>query len=540
MIMVLTKEPGLIDPQFGDSRDVGAMRLEEWYLQLDVVGKARAEGWACGCPIVEELIADRGAGAMLERYSEVNTMHEALMTAVRDQNQHLHHYLAQTTTRYPEEIPQKFEPDSVPDDYAETMPVIGSLVGYALPRIAIEIMNVQDSDNPAIGSIEELVENLKQAIIDSNNPYEFLARVSTKACELGVAPERIFHHVFIEGWIEEHNATSMMALAADAFRMYAPGLFEKYVRLSPEEWRDQELHMDFTSVINYRSTSKERIDLTTHEITNGRGLVELRGRGGHIIQGWLENPQTQGAVQVLYSDDDLTIGKLTATHMMSPVGPSDGVGGQHGLPRWADYRIFKPDENPNNGLYCQAKRNDVREPTILRAVELPEPSKLVITNVLQSNRHERAVDLDEQSKQRASMGEHVYLACRESEIGQIVIDGLYIQDILSDEIVAGILEGKPYLWEREKQVDPIEINFFDGRKVQLGAEAKLSHSETPDDATSLDETIKYLIWHRPGTDSICIEPVVGYRQDNDGPHSDILLEKGDRLELKITIELISS
>ncbi|MFZ1812681.1 MAG: hypothetical protein WAU02_04185 [Candidatus Saccharimonadales bacterium] len=493
------------------------MRAQDWYTQLDVTGKARAEGWACGCPIVQQLIESRGAEAMLQRYSEVNSMHSSVMTEVKRHNPQLFTQMNVPATRLPEELPLLYEDESVPANYKEELPVIGSLVGYAMPRVMLELVsqpNADDTQN-SLGAINDAIHSVR-------DPYELLARISNIAYSRGVTPERIFHHVFIEGWLDEHTATSMMKKAAAAFRDYTPDLFERYVTLTPDEWQAQELHMDFASVIDSRATKAnrgEQIDTDEYSISNLWAQVNVRARGGMITSCLLEDPETTETVPILYCDDGKKA-KASATHSMSPVGPSNEPGGQHGPWRWADFRQFPSGDS--RVLHMQAERSDVAEPTMTRRVMLPSQSELAITSVVHSNRFEQP--------ETTNLGEHVYLACPENDICEVVINGNTLTDVLPEGMLERVLAGEPYHWATAPET--LRIGFVDGRTLEMSATARVD-----DDGNEVKYSVTYLIWHRPGTDSLCIEPVVGYDQERD---SRIELASGASLSLETRIQLISS
>ena len=88
--------------------------------------------------------------------------------------------------------------------------------------------------------------------------------------------------------------------------------------------------------------------------------LDIRYRGAYITDCELSSPTTGRRINILYSEQETTKPKLTATHPMVPAGPYEGIGGQHGFPRWSDYHEFSLNDGPDGQKYIalQAKRSD--------------------------------------------------------------------------------------------------------------------------------------------------------------------------------------
>ena len=166
----------------------------------------------------------------------------------------------------------------------------------------------------------------------------------------------------------------------------------------------------------------------------------------------------------------------------------------------------------------QAERGDVGESTMTRSVDLSDPSALKITSAVQSNKYEES--------EPTSLGEHAYFACKEPDIYSLLVDGKGLHEVLDGVNLDDIMAGEPYHW-RNAPAEMI-LAFADGRTIKLSAEASVDG-----DAVSHD----YLVWHRPGTDSICIEPVVGYVPGQAGR---IILAPGALITLQTSIALIAA
>ena len=107
--------------------------------------------------------------------------------------------------------------------------------------------------------------------------------------------------------------------------------------------------------------SETEVPTETVELSKGKSALNVRLRGCFITNLNLTNPITGEETSILNSEQDKTKAKLTASHIMSPIGKYEGIGGQHGFARWADYHEFPllDGENGEKRVSFQAKRSDM-------------------------------------------------------------------------------------------------------------------------------------------------------------------------------------
>ncbi len=268
-------------------------------------------------------------------------------------------------------------------------------------------------------------------------------------------------------------------------------------------------------------------------LENGNSSIEVRKRGAFITECKLETFTTDPQlIDVLYCGQDTSTAKLPASHLMSPVGPSEEIGGQHGLPRWVDWHVFEPTKDILQGwptIVMQAKRDDEEE-TILRALSL-DKHNLKIRSTLQSN---------SERDTKVSLGEHLYFPCSERDIPNIAmyISGesdredklLTLEEAFGKEMVQKLMQGEAFFWPDFSGYT--EINFGNNKYVQLRSRLSIG----PDGAPS--QMISMIIWHLPGSDSICFEPVVGFWKNPDGTirNDELRLAPSSTIELETSIE----
>ena len=112
----------------------------------------------------------------------------------------------------------------------------------------------------------------------------------------------------------------------------------------------------------------------------------------------------------------------------------------------------------------------------------------------------------------------------------MTINDTRLDELLPPGVIATIMAGEPYHWIDNPE--SLTISFRDGRVIELSATSAISQN-----GDSVAHPTSYLIWHKPGTNSICIEPVVGYKPNHDGQ---IDLTAGSSLQLRIRIRLASA
>lgn len=275
----------------------------------------------------------------------------------------------------------------------------------------------------------------------------------------------------------------------------------------------------------------EQAPTDTVRLENGDSSIEVRTRGAFITECKLMSFSTEPkAVELLYCDPEISASKLTASHMMTPVGPSEGIGGQHGIARWVDWHVFEnPTDAPlsqNPRIVMQAKRGDLGE-SLFRTLELGK-DELIIHSEIQSN-------VEEDTK--VSLGEHLYFPCKEGDIEKIRLymdysedESVSLAEAFGQDIADGILEGEPYYWSGFN--GHVDVDFGDDEAlVEIDSDLDIG------DDTAPIQMVGMLIWHKPGTDSICFEPVAGFYKMPDGTlrNDELRLSPMDSVAMRTSI-----
>lgn len=225
---------------FGFGNFVGVLNNPD-FEALPAREQARIVGWADSCPVVNELTnpantdPGRGPEAMLERYGEVNQWFTFIGRVVDDVNPDLFDQLMTPVARFDSEPVGKYEPESVPAFHLIEMSPLGTLPGYALPRL----LTKQIGD----GTVEENqtrlfrgLEALDVAASEATNPSELLAIFAREvAAKQDLKAEAILSGSFSKGWFGEHNAVTMLDQVKEAFKVKAPGLWKVYSGLTDEQ-----------------------------------------------------------------------------------------------------------------------------------------------------------------------------------------------------------------------------------------------------------------------------------------------------------------
>lgn len=251
-------------------------------------------------------------------------------------------------------------------------------------------------------------------------------------------------------------------------------------------------------------------------ISTERASVVVRERGCYVAEAALYSPSLHEVVDVLYSDPDLSTPKLTASHIMTPVGPYEGIGGRHGFPRWADYKVFTLEDGPDGekGVAYQAKRLDTGL-ALAKLFELSDSSLSTITSLHNPG----------DKPENTSLGEHLYFSLEGGQIsGLRVDDGLEIDDLLGEGAEASIKKGEPIYWDNF--AGNITVVMPAGHTIKLAVDVNGAPREQ----------LGMLVWHRPGSSSICFEPTLGFDPETAG--TGLTIEPYETVELLTKIELL--
>jgi len=283
----------------------------------------------------------------------------------------------------------------------------------------------------------------------------------------------------------------------------------------------------FVDEIAANRTGEVPIDLV--ELENGHSALSIRKRGCFIIG---LNLSAYGVTApILFAEDNHAEAKLTASHPMSPVGPYDGIGGQHGFPRWAGYHEFQLPDGPSGErrVSMQAMRSD-EGLSMTRGYALFGSGLSIASTVRNST----------EAAERTSLGEHLYFWLPNQDAAGLRLDHLPLDERLEEPgATEAIMNGQPYFWGGFRGGSL--IHFPDGRLVNVAAHAFV---ETPEgEQIAADEELGMIIWHCKNTESICFEPTLGFRSEGDAYNNERLVLDGYHsvtLETGIALVMVTS
>jgi len=200
------------------------------------------------------------------------------------------------------------------------------------------------------------------------------------------------------------------------------------------------------------------------------------------------------------------------SHPCFPFGPYDGPGGQHGPLRWVDWNLERmssdaicaevslPDLGFNAERHFVIGDNDGYNDGNNR--------RLMVTSSVENTGTEPL---------HTSMAEHFYFALpgglTEETVSHLYANGQSLVDLFPD-FGHGILNGQSFFLAGGGKKDGYTSARFDlpdGKELFLLASSYVEGIGSP-----LSEEVGFVIWHFQGSESICIEPVVGARQQKDG------------------------
>lgn len=210
-------------------------------LELAPRDLARKLGFVAGCPVVERLTdpanvqAGRGTEAMIDRYGEVSFWFGQLSSQLSEQNYALSLQLRLPIVRQAsdKETITAFDEESIPNDYFDFMQPLGTIYGYALPRVLIEQMRGAGDDSQTTEAVQDRLIKGMEAFDEITNDdcsdlYELTARFAEAAVLLDADPNKVLSHVLAPGWLEEHGATWMFTKMKKALEKNAPILWSSY------------------------------------------------------------------------------------------------------------------------------------------------------------------------------------------------------------------------------------------------------------------------------------------------------------------------
>lgn len=218
----------------------GTVDRNPGYFTSSAETKARILGWAGSCPVVEQLIAERGAEAMIGRYGQVNAFFQIITREMNKHNPALAKQMTHSVSRKDGEPAGKYEARSVPPAHETTIAPMGRLPGYASTRLLIEQWGIND-DSLSDEELQERIKNgrdiLHSAIEQSHTPIQFLAHLAEGAISADTASEIVLKNVFPSAWVEEHSGFSTIVELQQSVAEHAPRVWEAYQQM-PDEQKD--------------------------------------------------------------------------------------------------------------------------------------------------------------------------------------------------------------------------------------------------------------------------------------------------------------
>lgn len=261
----------------------------------------------------------------------------------------------------------------------------------------------------------------------------------------------------------------------------------------------------------------ESVPDTVETISHPSGSqLTVRLRGCFVSELELVDKTNNSRVDILYCSPDLTVSKLTASHIMSPVGPSEGLGGQHGFARWASYEQSPQPDGPNGEKQTsfKAKRGDGGI-GVTKLFNLGEDN--LITETTLTN--------PEGADAHTSLGEHLYFNLKDEIFDGLTVNGLTLDELLGEGSLQTIKSGEAIFWPGFN--GSATITFPAGYNVEIKASST---------GTNTDEAAGMLVWHKPDSSSICFEPTIGLEAIGDNEH--LVVPAHGEVTLTTSIKLI--
>lgn len=238
-----------------------------------------------------------------------------------------------------------------------------------------------------------------------------------------------------------------------------------------------------------RNRSALEVPVHIFELQTDGSSLDVRERGAIVTGCDLTSPTTGERVSILYSSADITQAKMSATHAMVPFGPYDGLGGQHGFARWADYEKVLYETTPSGvqRLILESVQRD-GSLSLTRSFELSSGS-VCIQNTVHNAAPIRS--------RHTSIGEHAYFNLTGGDPSGLLLDNKGLDELFGSDSMGRIANGDTLFWEFPDSRATVWFPEGYGIDIEASFEGETTHPPA------------LLIWQRQGTESICLEPVVG-------------------------------
>ncbi len=240
----------LFGRKFGDGKFLGDKGRIFDYLPIDM--KIRLMGWSHACPVIDEVVREyaksykdlhpevsnkeaikQGKIMTLSRYSECNFMYGYCEDLVKPINSILASRLAAETTRRTGEEPGKVSNKFIPKDYKSKVSKMSHIVGYALPRIAIEERG-RGTDNITWERFEKMSGVIEDVARKCDDPIEYMVQVAEQFTKMEVHPDAIMDHMLAKGILLEQGCKGDFKEVFEAIDKFAPNIKARYDELGVE------------------------------------------------------------------------------------------------------------------------------------------------------------------------------------------------------------------------------------------------------------------------------------------------------------------
>lgn len=250
-----------------------------------------------------------------------------------------------------------------------------------------------------------------------------------------------------------------------------------------------------------RNRSALEVSTNGFELRTEGSLLDVRARGAFVTRCELTSPTTGKRISIFYPGsalDTLSSPKISATHPMVPYGPYNGLGGQHGFARWADYErvLYETRESGAQRLILESVQHD-GSLSLTRSFEL-EPHCVSIQNTVHNSAPSR--------NRHTSIGEHAYFNLAGGDASGLLLDNKRLDELFGSDSMGRVASGDTLFWEFPDSKASVWFPEGYGVDIEMLFDGEAAYPPA------------LLIWQRKGTDSICLEPVVGVSRGeaNDG------------------------
>lgn len=205
---------------------------------------------------------------------------------------------------------------------------------------------------------------------------------------------------------------------------------------------------------------------------------------------------------------------------MMPVGPYDGIGGQHGYPRWVDYHpVF---ESHQSGHLLQLEPTlPEGMPQLMRSFQL-YPSNVRMATHLTT--HKEGV--------RTSIGHHDYYPLENGDYLGLAFNGGSIDDLIGQKgATEAVMNGEARFWPGFGDTGVVNVRFPNEMVLTISALA-ISYEG------SKINNLGMLLWRAPDAPFICLEPTLGVIERQGKLRTDdLLIKPNDHVVLSVTTHL---